>query len=249
VIDRRGLILRGARALVGLAGITGLAGHVVAQPPDNEAARRAGLDPGAAAWSGDGRWWLVADRQQPRLLLFSADGQLRRDWVVASLDGRQRSRVAALQASSPRRSFVVALQDLAELWEISLDPQAEPVYDGLVHDYRMAEAVATPGYLGLRRASLARPLQDFRIDPSGQLVLGVGAADATGGDALEVIHLAVRRRVARLLLDGPADLARLDFGRSSDGRRWLAVGLLQDGRWQCFDQDRWSPAIVGPCKP
>jgi hypothetical protein len=212
------------------------------------AATRAGLDPGPAVESADGQWWLVADRQQPRLLLLGADGRLQRDWGVASLDGRQRSRVAALQASPARRSLVVALQDLAELWEISLDPQAEPLHDGLVHDYRMGEAIAQPGYLGLRRVPLEQPLQDFRIDPTGQLVLGVARPDVAGTEALEVVHLAVRRRIARLVLDGPPDLARLAFG-STDGRRWLAVTLRRDGRRQCFDRDTWAPAIAGTCTP
>jgi hypothetical protein len=233
------------------------AGPPLADPPPRPvlaptawaaAATQAGLDPGAAVASADGQWWLVADRQQPRLLLLGADGRLQRDWVVASLDGRQRSRVAALQTSPARRSVVVALQDLAELWEISFDPQAEPIHDGLVHDYRMAEAIAKPGYLGLRRVPLEQPLQDFRIDPTGQLVLGVAAPGAVGGEALQVIHLAVRRRIARLALDGPPDLARLVFG-STDGRRWLAVALLGDGRplWPCFDRGTWARLAPGPC--
>ncbi len=267
----------GARAFVGLAGFAAGAGRTQAQLPSRTqlplpdrmqaqlpdrmqaqpldgmsalraAAVQAGLDPGAAAWSADGQWWLVADRQRARLLLFGVDGRLRRDWPVASLDGRQASRVSALQVSPARRSFVVGLQDMAELWEISLDPQAEPVYDGLVHDYRMGEAIAKPGYLGLRRAPLLQPLQDFRIDPSGQLVLGVTGPDAAAGPALEVVHLAVRRRIARLALDGAPDLAQLAFG-STDGRRWLAVPVRPDGRWQCFDRDSWAPATTGPCKP
>jgi len=215
------------------------------------AAVLAGLDPGPAVWSADGRWWLVADRQRPRLLLFSADGPLLRDWAVASLDGEKRSRVAALQASPTRRSLVVALQDLAELWEISLDPQAEPIHDGLVHDYRMGEAIAKPGYLGLRRAPLQWPLLDFRLDPTGQLVLGVAAPGVAGGDALDVIHLAVRRRIARLALDGPPDLSRLAFGGGSGGHDppWLAVALQQPGRVQCFDRHSWAPLQAGACAP
>lgn len=245
---RRQWLVRGAWAVTGWSGLAAWVGTARAQSPGAAAARRAGLDPGPAVWSADGPWWLVADRQRPRLLLFGADGRLQRDWVVASLDGRQTSRVSALQASPARRSIVVALHDLAELWEISLDPQAEPIHDGLVHDYRMGEAIAKPGYLGLRRAPLLQPLQDFRIDPSGQLVLGVALPGASGGDALEVIHLAVRRRIARLALDGPPDLARLAFG-STGGRRWLAVPGHPDGRWQCFDRDTWAPAVTGPCGP
>lgn len=74
-----------------------------------------------------------------------------------------------------------------------------------------------------------QPLQDFRIDPSGQLVLGVVTPDVADGHALEVEHPAVRRRIARLALEGPPDPARLAFD-STDGRRWLAVSVRPDGR-------------------
>ncbi len=43
-----------------------------------------------------------------------------------------------------RRSFVIVFEPLAELWELSTDPQAAPIFDGLVHDYHQGEAIASP---------------------------------------------------------------------------------------------------------
>jgi len=209
--------------------------------------------PGPSATSGDGRWTMVAPSGGPGLALFDPQGRLQREWRVATLDGRQPSRVAAIRASASRQSFVIALLDLPELWEISLDPQAAPIYDGLVHDYRMGEGLATPGYLGVRRSPLDAPLADIRLAPSGRLVLGRAQAAAAGSETLEVIHLDVRRRIARLPLDGPADLDRLAWVEHC-GRRWLVVPSGQAGAAQWFDAATWvkrtaPPAPAEPCPP
>ncbi|MCK7496914.1 MAG: hypothetical protein MZW92_43005 [Comamonadaceae bacterium] len=82
--------------------------------------------------------------------------------------GRQdSSRVSAVYDAAPRRSFVAALKDIPEIWEISYDPKAEPIYEGCVHDYKMGE--------GARQAGLPQPaphrrsttsLDDFFFDQS-----------------------------------------------------------------------------------
>ncbi len=85
---------------------------------------------------------------------------------------KQTSRVSAVYDATPRNSFVVALKDIPELWEISYNPKAEPIFDGLVHDYKMGEAIAKPGFLGVRRTPLDEPLDDFFFDQSYRNVLG-----------------------------------------------------------------------------
>ena len=54
--------------------------------------------------------------------------------------------------ATPRESFVVALKDIPELWEISLRPQAPPIYDGLVHDYKMGEGDCEAAVCSVRAA-------------------------------------------------------------------------------------------------
>lgn len=145
---------------------------------------------------------MVADALAPELSLFDAAHRLVKRWRVATLDGRTESGIAAMRHDAARRSFVIALRDVPELWEISLDPQAEPIHDGLVHDYRMGESIATAGYLGVRRTRLERPLSGFTLDATGHRV--IGTPRPVGGCAPErwVIHLDVRLRIARLALDG-----------------------------------------------
>jgi hypothetical protein len=67
--------------------------------------------------------------------------------VIPTLDaaGARTSRVSAVYDAAPRKSFIAALKDVPEVWEISYDPDAEPVAEGLVHDYQYREGHFKPG--------------------------------------------------------------------------------------------------------
>lgn len=109
---------------------------------------------------------------------------------------------------------MVALQDLAALWEASLDPQAErptTVWRTTTAWPRRLRNPATWACAVRRWCSRARTSGSIQ---RGQLVLGWHGPESAGGDTLEVSHVAVRRRVASLALDGPPDLARLAIGSS-----------------------------------
>ena len=184
---------------------------------------------------------------------------------TASLDGKQTSRVSAVYDAAPRQSFIVALKDLPELWEISYNPKAEPIHDGYVHDFRMGEAIAKNGYLGVRRTPLSQPLDDFFFDPPYKHVIGAGrpaaaikpasAASASSGAAsgatsassnlaaeepsAQVINLDARQRVATLPLPGMPHLGSgISFSR--EGRRLLASPNLKDGRISVVDLQSWQ---------
>jgi len=184
---------------------------VTARPPVSSSGGRArqaiaAVLVGAAAWfpspplhaaepsaAADG--WRI-EAQGPRLVLRGADGRVAKEYTTTALEGGPASPVAAVVHQPRRRSFVVAFTQLAELWEISLDPAADPIHDGLVHDYRMGEAIPKPGYLGVRRTKLPEPLCTIALDAASALVLGRGCA----GGALHLVQLDVRRRIAGFVL-------------------------------------------------
>ena len=138
---------------------------------------------------GEGKWLLVAQGQT--LSLLDASGAVQRRWPVADRAGRP-GQVLALADHAARRSFIVALRDLNEVWELSYDPQAEPVFEGLVHDYRMGEGLASPGYLTPRRMQLAAPVLGMEVDGGKPWVL----IRQAGGSAM--LHLDVRRVIPQL---------------------------------------------------
>jgi DNA-binding beta-propeller fold protein YncE len=210
---------------------------------------RAGLNMRNVAVSSDGKWVIAANYLPHTLALFDADLNLVRSYAAATLDGRQSSRVSAVYDAAPRRSFVVALKDLPELWEISYDPAAAPVYDGLVHDHRMGEALGRPGFLGVRRTPLEEPLDDFFFDDRYRHAIGTARAAPDGNTAAQVVNLDARRRIATVPLAG---MPHLGSGITFDwnGTRVLATTNLKQGVVSVIDMAGWKPvkqiATPGP---
>ncbi len=195
---------------------------------------RAGLNMRNVAVSGDGRWVLAANYFPHTLSLFDAQLNLVQTYAATSLDGKASSRVSAVYDAAPRKSFIVALKDIAELWEISYDPQAEPIHDGLVHDYRMGEALARPGTLGVRRTPLDEPLDDFFFDPGYRHVLGATRPREDGRPSAQVVNLDVRRKIAELPIAGMPHLGSgITFQR--EGRTLLLSPNLKDGALDVID--------------
>jgi len=185
----------------------------------------------ALAASPDGRWALAAHGEQ--LSLLDQRGKVVKIFDGTDLERRSRGAATALFSLPQRRSFVAAWPALGESWEISLDPAAQPLFEGLVHDYRMGEAIPRPGYLGARRAPLGRPLPVFEFaDARVPWIAGVQ------GREVVVVHLDVRRRIAALSVAGanPAGAALRPAPRGHGlGEWWLPAG----NEVHVFDTARW----------
>ena len=179
-----------------------------------------------ASTSADGRWRVVADGQV--LTVFDAVGQPLRSHSGAAADGSGRSAVAALHDAAPRRSFVVIFETLPELWEISYDPNAEPIFQGLVHDYRLREGIAEPGFLNPRRTRLDAPLRDPGFDSSHAFVIARAPDLADGQAVVYLVQLDVRKTIAVFTLRGDPDTAAVQRVRR-DGREILEVPDRQGG--------------------
>ncbi len=169
---------RGAALVAALA--CALALPVDAAPPTG----------GDCAPPGDGR--MRVDGAD--LVLHDDAGAVQARWPLRDADGRPGVPIAICRLQ-PRQSYAVVVGGWHELWEISTDPAAPAIFDGLVHDYRMGEAIARPGYLGLRRIRLLQPWTAAWAD--GRVPWLLGAEAGAGSDAA-VLHLDVRRVVGRL---------------------------------------------------
>lgn len=209
---------------------------------------RAGLNMRNVAVSGDGRWVMAANYLPRTVVLFDADLNLVKRYDATTLDGKHASRVSAVYDAAPRKSFVVALKDIPEVWEISYDPQAKPIYDGYVHDYRMSEAIAKPGYQGVRRTLLEEPLDDFFFDQSYTHVLGSTrpkAGAASGAPTAQVVNLDVRRKIAELPIAGMPHLGSgITFAWK--GTTVLASPNLKDGAIDVIDMKTWKTVKTIP---
>lgn len=200
---------------------------------------RAGLNTRNAAVSGDGRYVLVGNYLPHTLVVLDAR-DLTPVKVIDVKDERGRtSRVSAVYTAAPRNSFVVALKDVPEVWELRYDADAPPVFAGLVHDYRLGEAIGEKGQFTPRRAPLENVLDDFFFDQSYAYVIGASRGAGGQGGHGQVVNLDVRRKITDVPLPG---LPHLGSGISWEwnGHRVMATPNLRDGIVSIIDTKTWQ---------
>lgn len=111
---------------------------------------------------------------------------------------RKPSKLSAVLHHARRQSFILVLPDIAELWELSYDPKAEPVYQGWVHDYQMGEGIADTQLFAPRKTLLTTSLDCFILDPQRPYLAG---ADTHG--KFQIINLDIRRKIIEHQFDHP----------------------------------------------
>jgi DNA-binding beta-propeller fold protein YncE len=209
---------------------------------------RVGINTRNIAVSSDGKWVMAGNYLPHSIVVLSADDLSLFRVVAARNEKGQSSRVSAVYDARPRRSFIVALKDFKEVWEMSYDPNAKPVYPGLVHNYREGQKeglVAEEQPFARRRIALEDYLDDFFFDPKYVNLMGA----SRGGKGGAVYNLNVRRKIADLPLAG---MPHLGSGISWlwNGRRVMASPHLKDGRVSVIDMNNWQVvktiATLGP---
>ncbi|MBF0158553.1 MAG: c-type cytochrome [Magnetococcales bacterium] len=161
---------------------------------------RAGINTRNLAISDDGTTVMVANYLPHTLVVLDAH-DLRPRKVIPVTHQQHSSRVSAVYTAAPRHSFIVALKDLQQVWEIPYSNQAKPVITALVHDYRAESGEDLPidkTPFPIRRIHLNNYLDDFFFDASYTHLLG---ASRDGGRG-EVVHLDVGRPIASVDLPG-----------------------------------------------
>jgi mono/diheme cytochrome c family protein len=196
---------------------------------------RAGINTRNAAVSSDDRFVMVGNYLPHSLVLLDARDLSLVKVIPVQDDNGQGSRVSAVYTAPPRNSFVVALKDLKEVWEISYADDPEPIYRGLVHDYQMGEGLAETGSFPVRRIKLDDYLDDFFFDQSYQHLIGAARNHKNG----QVVNLIVGRKIADIDLPGMPHLG--------SGITWpyrdttvLATPNLEEGVVSVIDMRDWK---------
>jgi mono/diheme cytochrome c family protein len=199
---------------------------------------RAGINSRNIAVSRDGMHLAVANYLPHTLVILSTE-DLSVEKIFSATDGKgASSRVSAVYQARPRNSFVVALKDVPQIWEIATDPNAPPVYSGLVHSHEkgMVEALpASQGLFALRRIEVPQPLDDFFFDPDYRNLIG----SARDGEAAIVVNLNVGRDIKRLDLPGLPHLGS-GIAWTWNGRPVMATPHLREGRVSVLDTRDWA---------
>jgi mono/diheme cytochrome c family protein/WD40 repeat protein len=182
---------------------------------------RAGINTRNIAISSDARHVAVANYLPKSLVILSAaDLTVEKILDVADAGG-QGSRVSAVYQAPQRDSFIAALKDVPEIWEIATK--------------------AGEGLLALRRIKASEPVDDFFFDPQYRYLIG---ANRDGNQAV-VVDLDQGRETAKFPLPG---MPHLGSGISwmRDGRRVIATPHLREGMISVIDTTNWSIVATVP---
>jgi mono/diheme cytochrome c family protein/WD40 repeat protein len=196
---------------------------------------RAGINLRNIAVSSDGRFVMAANYLPHTLVALDA-ATLEPLKVIEARDRHgTSSRVSAVYDAAPRGSFVAALKDVKEIWEIPYSASAEPVYKGLVHDYRYKEGMAETGAFPVRAIAVDDYLDDFFFDPAYANLVGA----ARGAKRGQVVNLHVKRAIETIDLPG---LPHLGSGITWEwqGRRVLATPNLKEPVVSVIDTTTWK---------
>ncbi|WP_048308052.1 nitrite reductase [Halomonas sp. PR-M31] len=201
---------------------------------------RAGINMRNIAVSGDGRYVMAANYLPHSLVLFAAQDLAPMKVYPAVNENGDSSRVSAVYAAPPRGSFIAALKDIKEVWEIPWPkPTSAVVSTGHMKDPIEArpdrsQRHATPNF-DVRRIPVEDYLDDFFFGPDYRYLVGA----ARGGQGARVIDLDSSEKIADLPLEG---MPHLGAGVTwmLDGRRVMAIPHLNKGLVSVFDMQNWS---------
>ena len=204
---------------------------------------RAGINTRNVAASPDGSHVAVANYLPHTLVLLDGELNLIKSIEAKDRDGKHSSRVSAVYDASPRQSFIAALKDVGEVWEVSYTKAVEDIPISYIHDYTQREGTFIPGYLNPRRTILAEVLDDFFFTQDYSELMGA-SREGVG----QVVNLDVRKKIANLPLDGMPHLgsgitwAWQDPAAGADARprTVMASTNLKAGEVTVIDMKTWE---------
>ncbi len=196
---------------------------------------RTGINTRNLAVSHDGRFVMVANYLPHTLVVLDA-ADLKPLKVIPVVDDEGKSsRVSAVYTADPRSTFVAALKDIPEVWEISYETPPPKGFGQWMHDYRedSGEAGATAPF-PVRRIRVEDYLDDFFINQDYTQIAGT-ARDGKG----QVVDLDLGRAVGALELPGMPHLSSGISWRLGD-RRVMATPNIKADKVTVLDTDSWE---------
>jgi len=134
--------------------------------------------------------------------------------------------VARLVEAVHRQSVLISFARSNELWELFLAPDAEPVFEGMVHDYRLGEGISEPRSLPIRRIVMDGLMEYFQVEARGPHLSQLTAA-RDGRALVRRFNLDVRRPVGESPIEANIDLPTAAAFKTDSASYWLAV----DRQW------------------
>ena len=202
---------------------------------------RAGINTRNLAVSHDGRYVMVANYLPHTLTLLDAK-DLRPIKVIEATDGEgHSSRVSAVYTADARESFVVALKDIPEVWEINYADDPPAGFANWVHDYRKDSGDAAENkQFPILRIPVKGYLDDFFLTQEYDRVIGSSRGETSEqGETGQVVDLDLKRSVAKLTLPGMPHLSSAITWQYQD-RTVLATPNIKKPEVTIVDMKSWQ---------
>ncbi|WP_456406854.1 cytochrome D1 domain-containing protein [Thiolapillus sp.] len=196
---------------------------------------RAGINARNLAVSHDGRYVMVANYLPHTLVLLDAS-DLSPIRVIEAKDNQgASSRVSAVYTADPRSSFIAAMKDIPEVWEINYADEPPVGFGKWVHDYRPDSGEETEKEtFPIRKLRLKGILDDFFLTQEYDQIIG-----STRGGGAQVVDLDLGRAVANLDLPGLPHLSSAITWRRN-GKTVLATPNIRKPEVTVVDMETWK---------
>lgn len=196
---------------------------------------RASINMRNVAVSSDGRYIIAGNYLPHTLVVFSAEDLSPLKVIPVKNEQGKTSRVSAVYDAAPRNSFIAALKDLKQVWEISYEDNPPAGFSGWVHDYRKDSGDAKRNAsFPVRKIKVNDYLDDFFFNQGYDLI--IGASRESQG---QVVDLDLGRVTKQIDLPGMPHLGS-GITWQYKGTTVLATPNLKDSAVSIIDMQSWK---------
>ncbi len=196
---------------------------------------RAGINTRNLAVSDDGRYLMAANYLPHTLTLLDAGDLSPIKVIEVKGESGPSSRVSAVYTADPRHSFVVALKDLPEVWEINYQDHPPKGFGTWVHDFNEDSGENTEVEpFPIRKIKVSDYLDDFLFSPDYSTLIG---SSRQGG--IQVVDLDIGRVTHKLKLPGMPHLGS-GITWNYKGNRVMATPNLKESTISIIDMRKWK---------
>ena len=196
---------------------------------------RVGINTRNLAVSSDGRYAMAANYLPNNLVILDAENLTPLKVIDVKDKTGKSSRVSAVYNAPPRNSFIAALKDIKEVWEINYEDIAPPGFAGWEHNYHKKSGdVVAPEPFPIRKTKVSAYLDDFFFNQDYSLLFGASRE----GEGI-IVSLDARKEIGSLDVPG---MPHLGSGITWDyqGKEVMATPNLKDGKVSIIDMEDWK---------
>ncbi len=195
---------------------------------------RVGINARNSAISSDDRFVIVGNYMPNTLVILDAKDLSLVKIIPAIGENGKASRISAVYDARPRKSFVAALKDSPEVWEINYADPPPAGFGQWVHDYQKESGEATIEKFPIRKIKLDSVLDDFFFD---QEYVHILSASRKGKG--QVVDLDLGRKVADLDIPGMPHLSSGITWKMGD-KTVMATPNLKENEVSVVDMKTWK---------